>query len=1230
MTVMKFALTLMAVAGIVNGSYGQEKQASQFKVEESVEIAKVPAGFPVGFCLLTEGEHQYVGYYDADRRMTIASRRLDSSEWEYQVLPSRVGWDSHNYITMAMDKDGHLHVSGNMHAVPLIYFVTQTPGDVATLQKLPMTGKMENRATYPRFLTDHEDELIFTYRNGGSGNGMRIYNKYDRQTRSWSRLLDRPLIDGEGQRNAYPLGPVMGPDGMFHLVWVWRDTPDCATNHHLSYARSKDLIQWESISGVEVQLPITLDQEFLYVNPIPSGGGIINGCEKLYFDADNRPIITYHKSDTDGNMQIYASRAKNGEWKAQVLTDWQKPVEFSGYGSMGFIGISISGLSLVEPGVLSLTYRHKDYGSGRLVLDEKTLQPLQRKIAVMPEYPKTLNQVQSNFDGMGIRRANDVGSSSKEGVRYVLQWETLGRNFDRPRKPPLPKPSTLSLHKLTPSAPAETPKPVQVYLLLGQSNMLGFGRVGPADQKGTLEYLMQEKDKYQHLRDANGDWKKRNDVRYVHVMDKRGTDFKDLTQFADMKNDWLTVSGNFGPEIGFGNAMGDLHDEPVLILKACIGNRSLGWDLLPPESERFEHDGRTYAGYKDEDSSWTDTDPYDSTDERGWYAGRQYDADTSHAKLVLKNLQKYYPGYQGQGFEIAGFVYWQGHKDQNAAHASRYEKNLVRFIKSLRKDFDAPDAKFVLATIAFEGDALSGNGLTVCESQLAVDGNTGNYPEFKGNVATVDARPFWRSKDESPSGQGYHYHHNAETYMEVGDALGHAMVEMVNQDQQKPKRPNILFCLADDWGWPHAGAYGDQVVQTPAFDRLAEEGVVFTRAFISSPSCTPCRNSLLTGQQFYRLEAGANLWSTLDVEYPNFMTLLKESGYETGHWRKAWGPGNYKKGGYAEHPCGPNSSFSDFMENRDVGQPFCFWFGTSDPHRGYAKGSGVESGIDLSKVQVPSFFPDTAEVRSDIADYYFEVQRWDRDVMSALQLLEEKGELENTIVVMTGDHGMPFPRCKGNLYDWGARVPLAIRWGNKITPNRKVTNLVSFTDLAPTFLEAAGIEVPQQMSGESVLSVLLAKSQGRVNADRSFVVFGRERHTPAQKKPSAQGYPARAIRTDDWLLILNLEPERWPAGVPEGSTHPMGSFSDCDNGPTKSVIMSMKNDDAYRLCFAKRPAVELYDCKKDPDQIVNLAKDPAHAATVEMLQNQLIEYLVKTQDPRFTDLPVRFEEYPYR
>ena len=331
--------------------------------------------------------------------------------------------------------------------------------------------------------------------------------------------------------------------------------------------------------------------------------------------------------------------------------------------------------------------------------------------------------------------------------------------------------------------PADVTKPVKVFILLGQSNMLGFGRIDPIEKNGTLSQLVKTAGKYPHLIDDEGNWTTRNDVRNVHVMDKRGAGLTEFETFSVLKNEWLTVKkGHIGPDLQFGYIMGHLFDEPVLILKACIGNRSLGWDLLPPGSEQFEFDGKTYAGYKDNPLSWVEGEPKKKVN---WYAGRQYDADTAHAKIVLQNLKDYYPDYEGQGYEVAGFVWWQGHKDQNAAHASRYEQNLVHLIKTLRKDFAAPKAKFVLATIGFGGDQLKSHGLTVAQAQLAVDGSTGNYPEFKGNVKTIDARPFWRDKSVSPSGAGHHYNHNAETYMEVGNALGRAMADLFLAEQQR-------------------------------------------------------------------------------------------------------------------------------------------------------------------------------------------------------------------------------------------------------------------------------------------------------------------------------------------------------------------------------------------------------------------------------------------------------------
>ncbi len=321
---------------------------------------------------------------------------------------------------------------------------------------------------------------------------------------------------------------------------------------------------------------------------------------------------------------------------------------------------------------------------------------------------------------------------------------------------------------------ADMNKPVQVYILLGQSNMLGFGKIGSADKPGSLTHAVKEKELYPYLVDDQGNWTERKDVRNVRVM---GSGTGDMKVF---NNEWLTIKGgNIGPEIGIGHHVGHFTDAPVLILKSCIGNRSLGWDLLPPGSPSFEFEEKGkvwhYAGYKESPLRWekgAEPEPI------GWYAGMQYDGDIARAKKVLAELDKYYPG--AKKYEIAGFFWWQGDKDRyNAGHASRYEQNLVHLIKQLRKDFDAPNAKFVCATLGQTAKGADGAEGQILEAQLAVDGKTGKYKEFQGNVASVYTNPL--SKGGASNG---HYGGNAETYMNVGEAMGQAMVELLKEDSK--------------------------------------------------------------------------------------------------------------------------------------------------------------------------------------------------------------------------------------------------------------------------------------------------------------------------------------------------------------------------------------------------------------------------------------------------------------
>lgn len=449
-------------------------------------------------------------------------------------------------------------------------------------------------------------------------------------------------------------------------------------------------------------------------------------------------------------------------------------------------------------------------------------------------------------------------------------------------------------------------------------------------------------------------------------------------------------------------------------------------------------------------------------------------------------------------------------------------------------------------------------------------------------------------------------------------------------------RPNILFAIADDWGWPHAGAYDDPVVKTPTFDRLAAEGALFQHAYVSSPSCTPSRGAILTGQWHWRLEGAGNLWSVLPDKFDTYPELLERAGYETGSKSKGWGPGRTETRG--RHPAGaPISSpdpeaLRDFIAKVPAGKPWCFWLGSHDPHRGFIKDSGAKSGMDLSKIKLFGHFPDSLEVRGDVADYYLEVQRFDRVVGEAIAALEACGQLDNTIIVMTGDHGMPFPRCKSNNYDSGARVPLAVRWPKNVKAGTVVTKFVSLIDLAPTFYEATGVAIPEVVTGRSLLPLLAGKD----TSDRSYVLHGKERHVPGQEAPDMGGYPTRALRTDDFLYLHNFFPDRWPAGTPhyQKAAFTNAWLADCDNGPTKSYIFSNRDMDDqhrqfYQLSFGKRPADELYDLKKDPDQLVNVAADPAHAATLKRLKERLFAELEKSGDPRVTGTGPDFDQFPY-
>lgn len=432
-------------------------------------------------------------------------------------------------------------------------------------------------------------------------------------------------------------------------------------------------------------------------------------------------------------------------------------------------------------------------------------------------------------------------------------------------------------------------------------------------------------------------------------------------------------------------------------------------------------------------------------------------------------------------------------------------------------------------------------------------------------------------------------------------------------------RPNILFAIADDWSWPHAGVYGDKVIRTPVFDRIAEEGVLFTGSYCAAPTCTASRGGVLTGQAIHRLEEGGNLYGFLRRKFPVYPNRLEAAGYHVGLTGKGWAPGTLEGSGRTRNPAGPVfKDYQAFMDSVPADKPFCFWFGSSNPHRPYELGAGAKSGMKIEDVVVPPFLPDTPEVRSDILDYNYEVQLFDQQVGELMKILEASGRTENTILVVTSDNGMPFPRSKANLYDIGNHMPLAVRWPAKVKGGRTKDGFVSHCDFAPTFLEAAGLTPPSEMTGRSFLDVLTGEGKGK----REMVFFERERH--ANARAGNLSYPSRAVRTKDFLYILNFRPDRWPAGDPE-------KFGDIDGGPSKTYLLAHRQQfpKLFDLACGKRPAEELYDLKHDPWQMVNVAEKPDYAGVKAKMRAALDRWMMDTADPRATSDDDRWDLYPY-
>jgi N-sulfoglucosamine sulfohydrolase len=495
------------------------------------------------------------------------------------------------------------------------------------------------------------------------------------------------------------------------------------------------------------------------------------------------------------------------------------------------------------------------------------------------------------------------------------------------------------------------------------------------------------------------------------------------------------------------------------------------------------------------------------------------------------------------------------------------------------------------------------------------------------------------------------------------------------QDDKKNEdvvRPNILFAISDDQSFAHTGFAGSKMVRTPAFDRIAGEGIFFTNCIAGSPGCAPSRSSLVTGRYHWQNEQSGQHASSWMKKHVPFVDLLESDGYVTGRTGKGVSPFRYAQDDkdslfrtgdaagiahsnirYEEGTPGDErpamfispvnyfANFKYFMENVRGDQPFFFWYGASEPHRAYEQDAWKRTGKDPDDVVVPGFLPDHETVRGDLLDYTVEIEWFDLHLQRMLEYLEETGELENTIVMVTSDNGMPFPRAKANCYEYGIHVPFAVRYPKKFPGGRVVDDLLSFADLAPTILEVTGTSAEGMLpvSGKSVLGILQSEDSGVVDPDKKYVFAGRERHSSSRYLN--WGYPQRAVRSHDYLLIWNMKPERWPAGAPQrirpgtenellpmygidenGNYHTGWAFTDIDAAPSKTYIIENGQDDAVRPFFSmahdKRPEFELYDIKKDPYNLINLAEDPDYKQIEDELKHVLKTELEKSKDPRVT------------
>jgi N-sulfoglucosamine sulfohydrolase len=458
------------------------------------------------------------------------------------------------------------------------------------------------------------------------------------------------------------------------------------------------------------------------------------------------------------------------------------------------------------------------------------------------------------------------------------------------------------------------------------------------------------------------------------------------------------------------------------------------------------------------------------------------------------------------------------------------------------------------------------------------------------------------------------------------------------------ERPNILLVVGEDMSWKDFSSYGNKSIATPNFDSLADSGVLFEYAYAPAPSCAPSRSGILTGRPVWQLGPAASIHTFLPTYYVVFQDLLEDEGYTVGFTGKGWGPGEIEAYGRNRNPAGneykavmeenrdkrkmlktnsPDNKKFTYADNLDFflrklkqNDTFSFWIGTSDAHRPFEKGKYKEYEIDPTQIEVPPYFPDNLEVRKEIADYLVEVKQFDETLGQLIEVLKNHDKLQNTVIIVTADHGWPFPRGKGTLYEDGMRVPLVINYPKLSTKGRNVTDMVNLIDLAPTILELAGTKIHGEMCANSLLDILTGQNAISDNSvsKKGLVFFGHERHSPYRE--NGLGYPMRAVRSHKYYYIENKKPERWPAGDPPHYDDPS------DNMTVKDQIMISRDTSThyFELCYGKRPSEELYDMEKDPFQVNNLANVEEFDLIKKKLKKELAVHLEKTNDPRaFSD-----------